>query len=196
MRDLNDYCKSRYYFEHCELRNWFYGDGTGEELIRGLLKEGGSFLWDAMSRLGKDTADGIRETKEQYRVSVCKHGDGDSIIRIDMPKPQRELLCYQVYLAFSSDFRHRGYFTVERGASAETRFLCSWEPGEDGGHCNYGQCGSDASEIEKRIGEIFVSQKVKPFWKRRKIWWCAFAAIFVGVGAALCAGRKGRRERN
>ena len=74
MQNLNDYCESRYYFEHRVLRNWFYGDGTGKELIRGLVKEGGSFPWDAMSRMG--TADGIRDTKEQYRVSICKHGDG------------------------------------------------------------------------------------------------------------------------
>lgn len=39
MQNLNDYCESRYYFEHRVLRNWFYGDDTGEELIRGLLKE-------------------------------------------------------------------------------------------------------------------------------------------------------------
>lgn len=194
MQKLNDHCKSRYYFEHSVLRNWFYGDDTGEELIRGLLKEGGSFPWDAMSRPG--TADGIRDTKEQYRVSTCKHGDGYSIIRIDMPKPQRELLCFQVYLAFSSDFRQKEYFTVERGVSPETRFLCSWEPGEAGGHCNYGQCSADASETEKRIAEIFANREVKPFWKRRKIWWCASAAVFIGMGAALCAGRKGRRERN
>lgn len=78
----------------------------------------------------------------------------DSMLCLHMPNPQRELLCFQVYLVFSKDYRRRRYFTVERGTSSEVRFLCSWEP--DGGHSDYGQCILDTAEIEKRIDEIFT----------------------------------------
>ncbi len=196
MGDLNGYCRSRYYFEHSVLPDLFYGGDTGEKIVGGLLKEGDSFLWNVMSGWCREAETGIGDTKEQYKVSICKQNKEYSMIRIDMPKPQRELLCYQVYLVFSSDLRHRRYFTVERGASAEVRFLCSWKPGEAGGHCNYGRCSADKSETENRIVEIFANGKGKPFWRRRKIWWCAFVAVFIGAAAALYAGRKVRRERN
>lgn len=135
---MDSYNSARYYFEHSVFRDCFYEADTGEEIIRALLKEGSSFLWDAMLLWCKETGNEIWGTKEQYRVFACKCDNEYSMIRIDMPKPQEELLCYQIYLVFGCDFRRRGYFTVERGASQKVRYLCSWELGESERHCNYG----------------------------------------------------------
>lgn len=194
--ELDGYDRIRYFFEHDILRNMFYACSrpAAALFLKNILEKGGDYIWELMAEWCKDFGEETKDKKRQYKVSTRCY-EGCSMIRIDMPKPERELLCYQVYLVFSRDFRRRGYFTVERGASSEVRFLCSWMRKTDV-HCNYGYCSSDASEIEKRIVEIFMNRKEKPFWKRRKIWWCASVVVFIGAGAALCAGRKGRRERD
>lgn len=159
MQEPYDFNEIRYYFEHVELPDWFYR--KGEKMIKKLGEEGGTFLQRVMELLCKEVRQEMCNIKGQYKVIVCEKCEEYSMIRIDMPEPEREMLCSRVYLVYSGDYRRRKYFTVERGVSPEVKFLCSWEP--DGNHCNYGQHNMNMSETEKRIVEIFGNSKSSRF---------------------------------
>lgn len=89
-----------------------------------------------MALICEETGQEMRYREEQYKTVSCKTGKGYSMIGIEMPEPEEQRECYRIYLVFSNDCWRRRYFTVERGASPEERFLCSW--GADGNHYNYG----------------------------------------------------------
>ena len=149
--DVELFYELRYYFEHEMLPNWFYK--KTETFIEKLVEEENNFLYEGMNLLCEDTEQEMRYTREQYKVYRCNTKKEYIMIYIEMPKPEIELLCYQVYLVLSDDYQNKGYYTVERGSSLQERFLCSWD--QDQFHSNYGETYEDTSRIERKIAEIF-----------------------------------------
>ena len=141
----------RYYFEHEMLPNWFHK--KTEAFIERLVEEENNFLHEGMNLLCEDAGQEMQYTREQYKVYRCRTQKEYTMICIEMPKPEVELLCYQVYLVFSHDYQNKGYYTVERGSSFRERFLCFWD--QDQFHGNYGKTYEDTSRTERKIAEIF-----------------------------------------
>lgn len=148
---MEQFDELRYYFEHRMLPNWFYEKTEG--LIERLMEEGSNFLNGAMRLLCEEVGQEMKYTGEQYKVYRCKTEEEYTMICIEMPEPEVEPLCHQVYLVFSDDYQSKRYFTVERGSSLQERFLCSWDQNQS--HGNYGETYEDISRTEKKIAEIF-----------------------------------------
>lgn len=138
----------RYYFEHRLLPDCFYK--YKEKFIMALLTSEGKFLYDIMSDLCRESQEENIYSLEMYKVSACKLEDGTRIVKLDMPKPESEPLCYRIYLVFDESFEKADYLTAERGIMEEQIFLCGWD--ENGEHFNFG----DTTEKEEweRILEL------------------------------------------
>jgi len=152
--DIEPAYEIRYEYEHRFLPKWFYEDT--EEFTGKILEGEKDFLYKTMAALCENAGQEMKYMKEQYKVHQCKTGKGYSMICIEMPEPERKLLCHQVYLAYSNDYRCKKYFTVEKSASAETSFLCSWNPeGERWSHDIHGEGSRKISDNAKTIAGIF-----------------------------------------
>lgn len=141
----------RYYFEHRLLPNWFYE--KTEVLIERLEEGGEHFLYGGMSVLCEESGAVMKYTREQYKIYRCNIEKEYTMIRIEMPRPEGEPMCYEVYLVFSDDYQSKKYFTVEMGSSVQERFLCSWDQNQS--HCNYGVVYEDTDRTERKIADIF-----------------------------------------
>ena len=114
-----------------------------------LLASEGKFLYDVMSELcGESQVENIY-TPEMYKVSACKLEDGTSIVKLYMPEPESEPLCYRIYLVLDELLEKANSFTVERGALEGQIFLCGWD--ENGGHSNFGVLPNVEKEEWERI---------------------------------------------
>ena len=141
----------RYYFEHRLLPHWFY---EKTEVLIEILEEGGRhFLYGGMSVLCEEAGVEMKYTREQYTLYHCGTEKEYTMIRMEMPIPEREPMCYEVYLVFGDDYQNKKYFTVEMGSSVHERFLCSWD--QDQSHCNYGEAYEDTARTERKIADIF-----------------------------------------
>ena len=190
MQELQKYYEVRYHFEHELLPEWFYGAGKDE--LQKIRNRDTSFIWSMWRLLYEERGLKLEGTKNPFKASKCTIGDNRTIIRIDMPTPCRQPLCFHVFLVWSDDFERRGYFTVERGASNKEKFLCSWREGR--AHGNYGKCSSNTAKVEKRIISIFDSGSSSVWEEWKRLWLPVSAIICIGVGIALYVGMK-RRKR-
>lgn len=139
----------RYYFEHELLPHLLYSDT--KQMVEYLLEDKGVVLWSVMSDACKENHFIMPYQVEQYKVHHHKVSEDCSIIRIVMPEPTIELLCFEIYFVYDSACGKGTYFTIERGARSKDRFLCAWN--SEGRHLNYGTCNKDVGAIEKRIVE-------------------------------------------
>lgn len=104
----------RYCYEHRFLPGYFYKNR--EALAKMILEDGDDFPYRTMDILYEEEGQEMRYTREQYKVYPCMKGKEYSLICIEMPEPERECLCYQIYLVFSNDYQYGNYFMVERVA--------------------------------------------------------------------------------
>ena len=90
-----------------------------------LLASEGKFLYGVMSDLcGESQVENIY-TPEMYKVSACKLEDGTSIVKLDMPEPESEPLCYRIYLVLDELLEKANSFIVERGAWRDKYFYAA-----------------------------------------------------------------------
>lgn len=190
MQGLQKYYEARYHFEHELLPEWFYGARKDE--LQKIRKRGTSFIWSMWNIVCEERGVKLEGTKNPFKVSKCTIGDNRTMIRVDMPTPGRQPLCFRVFLVWSDDFERRGYFTVERGASYKERFLCSWR--EERVHCNYGKCSSNTAKVEKKIISILDGGSSSVWEKWKRLWLPVSTIICIGAGIALYLGMK-RRKR-
>lgn len=154
MQELQKDYEVRYVFEHRLLPAWFYC--AGEETLKGIQDQDAAFLWRKWKLLCGAAGLEMTDAKNPFKVSKRTIDDRCAIVRIDMPNPDGQALCYYVYLIWSGDYESRGYFTVERGASPKVRYLCSWTEGRQ--HCNHGKCSPHAAGVEKKIANLFAGR--------------------------------------
>lgn len=152
MQELQNYYEARYNFEHVLLPAWFYD--AGEDELQEIMDQDASFLWDKWKLVCEMEGLEMRDTKNPFKLSKRTIDNDCTIVRIGMPKPDKEYCCFQVYLVWSDDYENRKYFTVERSTSSKMSFLCSWT--DEGEHGNYGPCSPNGKDIESRIRKLFV----------------------------------------
>lgn len=126
----------RYVFEHRILPQGFFED---KEKFIGLLLKDKSVLYRIIDDIFQKQNIVNPYTQEQFDIEVGRITNEVMMMKIIMPEPEEEPLCFCQYLFFDKTFEKISFFCIERGTEAEDApFVCSWQP--DGSHCNYGGC--------------------------------------------------------
>lgn len=195
MQELQKYYETRYDFENKLLPDWFYGAEKDE--LQEIGNRDASFVWNKWKLVCEEARLEVKDAKNPFKASKRTIDTNCTIMRIDMPTPDRQPLCFHVFLVWSDDCERREYFTVERGVSSKERYLCSWKDGRrdsvqasilnswtDGReHRNYGKCSSNAIKVEKRIGNIFAGRSPDVLEKWRRL--CLFMSSVVCIGTGI-----------
>ena len=141
----------RYAFEHNMLPRYFYADP--QNLIDHVADMGLYVLWASVA-----TENGADPTypEEDYVVHVYDLEDGGTLMQIELPDPDANLLCYRIYFLYNSETGEAGYYTAESDTfSPNACYLCSWN--EDHTHLNFGSVDvisrSDANYEEELEAE-------------------------------------------
>lgn len=132
----------RYTLEHRMLPGWFYREG---QRLAELLRERPLFVYEVLCDLLQK--EGLEnpyqaETCETEFIPVHSQGDEDiTVLKLTLPEPEEEPLCYRIYMVYNSGFTHTEYYTVEKGngpTADDRNFFCGWSPKQ--AHLNYGGC--------------------------------------------------------
>ena len=75
---------------------------------------------------------------------------------IELPQPEEEPLCYEVYVLFNIDTKEGAYYCLEKGGYIDDQpFLCGWS--KEGSHLNYGNCSFDRDELIGNMIKLFLN---------------------------------------
>lgn len=126
----------RYAFEHNMLPRYFYADP--QNLIDHVADMGLYVLWASVA-----TENGADPTypEEDYVTHIYDLEGGGTLMQIELPDPDANLLCYRIYFLYDPQTGEAGYYTAESDTfTPDACFLCSWT--QDGRHLDFG--GVDA----------------------------------------------------
>lgn len=148
----------RYAFEHNMLPRYFYADP--QNLIDRVAELGLYVLWASVA-----TENGADPTypEEDYVIHMYDLEDGGTLMQIELPDPDANLLCYRIYFLYNPETGEAGYYTAESDTfSPGTCFLCGWD--QEGKHLNFGGTDaisrSDANYAEKLAAEAEMIQAI------------------------------------
>ena len=124
--------RHRYYVEHILLPFMFLGL-WGRRVMLDIDGKKEGYLIDLYTERKKGRAMGCPYPAEKFAVTQVEEGQC-RMVRIGLPEPEMETLCYRLYLCSDNRLRRRRYFTVEKveGGGA---LLCEWRRAE---HILYG----------------------------------------------------------
>ena len=161
---------NRYLLEHIVLPKNFYEHKIN--FIYVMIKSAGEFVYDVMKDIIENDGGTMPYSKEDYGIRFISLDDeaenGDYILVINYPAPEREPLCIRAICIFDLDtsantgFEKYRFFTIERGMdNASLPMLCAWN--EDGSHSNFGEVSDKLTEQIEAIKSMFQSkQEVNP----------------------------------
>lgn len=156
----------RYQFEHRILPHYFYQ--SPYTIMTYLLSEGIMHPWQIVcDSNGTDPTYSEADTKASLYFLAGDGEDDDVFIeRIILPKPDKDLLCYRIYLLYDVYKENAVYFTIESDQmtnemspydGGEFVFVCSWD--EESVHHNYGEIlladSSDDAAMDKEFAIIY-----------------------------------------
>ena len=113
--------RARYEIEHVALRDNFFR--APMDVMLSLAPEGR--LFNMYSDLFKAGGLPFRYSKEDFGAEGMNFGDGNLLLRMELPKPEYTHLCYRIYMVCSKNCDRLEYYTIERGM--EGGFLCRWD---------------------------------------------------------------------
>ena len=145
---------ARYQMEHQHLPKLFYGLDVDQLMgyIGSLYQVPGKFLTTLHGGICNElVSNGNNYPQTQYDPSEFSSKPfvgpnefmpncEDFIMRVDMPEPERVLLCARIYVCCEIDYSHRVYYTVEKtepwenpkeGVEQRDCVLCAWVPEVD-----------------------------------------------------------------
>lgn len=99
-------------------------------------------------------------TVEEFKLESMKLRDDCMLLRINLPEPISERLCYRMDIVYEPGQEDMAkLFVVEKGEN-NTTFLCSWtqEYGERT-HRNYGLMTKDKMEYKDTIAKFYKAEK-------------------------------------
>ncbi len=146
----------RYQLEHRMLPGWFYGEGA--RLI-GVLEQDQAFLYKVMNRLLEQEGIANPYRAEQFQATFVSVNESVMALRLTLPEPEDEPLCYELVMIFDRNYTRTGFYTIEKGSGVgvERMFLCGWD--RDWSHQNYGSCAPDREQAFRRILEIYQNRE-------------------------------------
>lgn len=156
------------YIQH----NWipwsFYNAAV--PLLHYLIAEKGKVftkLFDVMNQDDSDFRCPYTESDFQFDFYKLRHTEG-AVFRITMPEPKQATLCHQVFLAFSSDFKQRFYYTLELTADGDY-LLCGWDIKHNYIIFDFDYSGDD-NEVLAAVDTIFATSDIEKLMERLKNW--------------------------
>ena len=98
-----------------------------------------------------------KEQKEDVFVSVnfrtyIRDNDSCIVLRVEMPEPERPLLCRAVYLCYGTKGGYELYVTSEL-AEDGSYYICVWS--DQGAHYNFGDAPADPNDEMDMAAELF-----------------------------------------
>ena len=113
----------RYQFEHSMLPRYFYE--VPENMLYVMEEDGVYELWAITA--DENGADPYYP-EEDYEEHWYEAEDGTTVLQINMPEPDANVLCYRVYMLFNGETGDRGYYTVEYDEFlTDSSFICFWD---------------------------------------------------------------------
>lgn len=148
----------RYYFEHKLLPNELYN--YADQLIPFLRERGAFLLWQNFTL--NNNAD-VFYAESDFSVRDIPRENGDTLLMLTLPKPEKTPLCARVYLYRSADGAGIGYYTVEYDDFfGESWFLCSWT--KEGTHLNHGDVAALPDPADPGYEEA-LSKEIGTVWQ-------------------------------
>ena len=138
----------RYAFEHNMLPRYFYDDPQN---MLGFLAQSDLYtLWESVA-----TENGVDVcyAREDYVAHTYTY-DGDiTLLQIELPEPDANLLCYRIYFLYNAGTGEAGYYTVESDSFLPgTGIVCMWT--KDREHLNY----AASSAVERGDAEALKAE--------------------------------------
>jgi len=146
----------RYLFEHRILPQWFF---EGKSRFAGMLLNDKTVLFRIIDDIFQKEETDNPYIVEQFGIETSKVTDDVVMIKIILPEPEEEPLCYCCYLFFDQDFEKPGFFCIERGNNIGSKtggtipFVCSWTA--DGSHHNHGNCSLENNQDLIRCTQLY-----------------------------------------
>ena len=142
----------RYYFEHKFIPNEIYKSGIR---FMNVIVEEDNILNKIFHDMLKE--EGVEDPYPEVAVKVIPYKIESVLLAIiELPKPEEEPLCYEVYALFDLDRREGAYYCLEKGGYVDDQpFLCGWS--KEGTHLNYGNCTFDKDELIGDILRLFLN---------------------------------------
>lgn len=150
----------RYTFEHVILPQWFF-EGKGRFVE--LLVNDDTVLYRIINDIFKNEAVENPYKEEQFKIEISKIIEEVMMIKIILPYPEDEPLCYWCYLFFNKQYDKLGFFSIEKGNNIAGKtnetvpFLCSWTA--DGAHNNYGSCSIEDNQDFIKCADIYMTRE-------------------------------------
>lgn len=119
-------------FEHSMLPRYFYD--SPEAMLNGLQEVGLYWLWESIAtENGADPFYPAGDYVEHWYTT----GDGATLLQIELPRPDANLLCFRIYFVYDPATGSAGYYTAEYdNLLGDSAMLCGWT--QDRTHVNYG----------------------------------------------------------
>lgn len=150
--DLNFH--ARYALEHKILPMIFYDEGP--RLLRRFMLDGGKVMREYYGKIAQATPSyecpySDADFGVVFRTYI-KDSESCMILRVEMPEPERALLCQAVYLCYGTRGGYDLYATTER-CSDGSLCRCAWS--EDDHHINFGKALEDPNEEMDALADLF-----------------------------------------
>lgn len=150
--DLNFH--ARYILEHKILPGIFYDEGP--RLLRKFMLDGGKVMSEYYGRIARATP-GYKSpyTEADFHVffrTYIKDAETCMVLRVEMPVPERALLCRAVYLCYGTRGGCDLYITSELTAEMD-HCVCGWS--DSGHHMNFGNAPTGPNDEMDMAADLF-----------------------------------------
>jgi len=146
----------RYVFEHRLLPQLFFENNA--QFVGMVLKDKAVLFRIIDDIFQKEDVENPY-TEEQFDIETAKIAEGVMMMKIILPEPEDEPLCYCCYLFFDNNFEKLSFFCIEKGNEIGQMypFVCSWTSG--GAHNNHGNCSFENHGDFLRCADIHMERE-------------------------------------
>lgn len=156
----------RYMYEHRILPQWFFEGG--QRFVEMLIRDK-TVLFRIIDDIFQK--EGVKNpyTTEQFAVETAKITEEIAMVKILLPEPEEEPLCYCCYLFFDQGFEKPGFFSIEKGNNIVNKneamepFVCAWTA--EGGHVNHGNCSLANHGDFIKCADLYMEREYGVKWR-------------------------------
>ena len=143
----------RYFIEHKALPSNLYSEGA--RLISRFMISGKNAVLDYYKKADATSSYECNYELNDFGINFrtyIRNNDSCMVLRIEMPEPERPLLCRAVYLCYGTRGGYELYVTSEL-AEDGSYYICAWD--ELAQHHNFGDAPADPSDEMDMAAELF-----------------------------------------
>lgn len=144
----------RYFFEHGLLHQAYFDNKL--DFIHEIKSGKGKYLYGIFKEVCLENDVKARYKEKDFKVEEIQSEKGYEILRIVMPEPECESLCYEINMMYQSQTDKYLYFILEKGENFKDRYLNSMDA--LGRQYKHGVYGKDRNAVVKAMDT---------FWERK-----------------------------